>query len=148
MDKPALFLKVLRCSNNLMQKMTSITPSNVWFKKTDTQFSSDTLLRWASAFLNQMLSMKLSIRKYLSKILTRNIDHYEGFSQNYQRFRPFTAILSICNQRSLTNCTNYKQRHLVTQVLPDVYRDVHIFAPWSRCPVFRHMNNKLDLKSW
>ena len=45
--------------------------------------------------------MKLSIRKYFSKILTRNFDHYEGFSQNYQRPGPFTAIPSICNQRSL-----------------------------------------------
>jgi hypothetical protein len=28
--------------------------------------------------------------------------HCEGFSQNYQRSGPFTAIPSICNQRSLT----------------------------------------------
>ena len=68
-------LKVLRCSNNLMQRMTSIIP------------------------------IKLFIRKYFSKILNRNFDHCEGFSQNYQRWRPFTAIPSICNQRSLVEST-------------------------------------------
>ena len=47
--------------------------------------------------------MKLSIEKYFSKILARNFDHYEGFSQNYQWPSPFTAIPSICNQRSLAN---------------------------------------------
>ena len=42
--------------------------------------------------------MKLSIKKYFSKILTRNFDHYEGFRQSYQMIGPFTAIKSICNQ--------------------------------------------------
>ena len=45
--------------------------------------------------------MKLSIWKYFSKILNRYFDHCEGFSQNYRRWRPFTAIPSICNQRCL-----------------------------------------------
>ena len=47
--------------------------------------------------------MKLSIKKYFSKIWNRNFDHYEGFRQSYQMIGPFTAIPSICNQRSLTH---------------------------------------------
>ena len=39
--------------------------------------------------------------KLFSKILTRNFDPYEGFRQAYSRPGPFTAIPSICNQRSL-----------------------------------------------
>ena len=66
-------LKFLRCSNNQMQKMTSITPS-----------------------------IYETIHK---KVFFKNFDHYEGFSQNYQRPGPFTAIPSICNQRSLTQCS-------------------------------------------
>ena len=34
-------------------------------------------------------------------MLTRNFDPYEGFRQAYSRPGPFTAIPSICNQRSL-----------------------------------------------
>ena len=62
-------LKVLRCSNNLMQKMTSITPS---IYKTIHQ-----------------------------KVIFKNFDPYEGFRQAYTRPGPFTAIPSICNQRTL-----------------------------------------------
>ena len=68
-------LKVLRCSNNLMQKMTSITPS-----------------------------MKLSMRKYFSN-LTRNFDNYRGFRQSFIMVGPFTAIPSIGNQWSLIRAT-------------------------------------------
>ena len=35
--------------------------------------------------------------------MTRNFDPYEGFRQSYSRPGLFTAILSICNQRSLDN---------------------------------------------
>ena len=60
--------------------------------------------------------MKLSIRKYFSKILTRNFDHYEGFSQNYQGPCPFTAVSSICNQRSLRRSTNKHLWNALTTV--------------------------------
>ena len=49
--------------------------------------------------------MKLSIRKYFSKFLTRNVDHYEGFRQYFIMIGSFTAIPSICNQRSLVEPT-------------------------------------------
>ena len=49
--------------------------------------------------------MKLSIRKYFSINLTRNFDHHEGFRQYFIMIGPFTAIPSICNQRSLLRPT-------------------------------------------
>ena len=39
--------------------------------------------------------------------MTRNFDPYEGFRQAYSRPRPFTAIPSICNQRSLGHLSRY-----------------------------------------
>ena len=51
--------------------------------------------------------MKLSIRKYFSKLLTRNFDHYEGFRQYYIMIGSFTAIPSMCDQRSLNNLSNF-----------------------------------------
>ena len=63
LTKTLLFiLKFLRCSNNLMQIMTSITPS-----------------------------------------IYKTIHQKVIFRQAYSRPGPFTAIPSICNQRSLTN---------------------------------------------
>ena len=56
------------------------------------------------------LSIKLSIWKYFSKILTRNVDHYEGFWQSFTMIGPFTAIPSICNQRSLLYSNKISKR--------------------------------------
>ena len=39
---------------------------------------------------------KRSICKYFSKSLLRNLNHFQGFSQSYQRPGPFRAIPSIC----------------------------------------------------
>ena len=54
--------------------------------------------------------MKLSTRKYFSKILLRNFNHLQGFTPTYIMFGPFRAILSICNQRSLHHCTAQQAR--------------------------------------
>ena len=69
--KTMLFiLNVSWFSNNLMQKMTSITPS-----------------------MQKIVHLKI---KYLSEIWLQNLDDFQGFSQFYQRPGQFRAILSIC----------------------------------------------------
>ena len=80
---------------------------------------------------------------YLSRILTRNIGHYESFSQNYQRLGPFTATSSICNQSSLTYLTNLLSKGLFSPFYdaPDQmsiplkkiawYSFLEIFNRWS-----------------
>ena len=45
--------------------------------------------------------MKLSIWKYFSKSLLRNFHQFQGFRPSFLMSRPFTAIQSICNQRTL-----------------------------------------------
>ena len=52
------------------------------------------------AFLENT-NFKLSIWKYFSNFLTRNFHHYEEFKQSYKMIGPFTALPSICSQRSL-----------------------------------------------
>ena len=69
--------------------------------------------------------MKISIWKYFSQILLRNVHQFQGFRQAYKRPGPLRAIPSICNQRSFsrvpnkwTGCLleNEKQSHLYTLV--------------------------------
>ena len=45
--------------------------------------------------------------RFFGYLDTRNFDPYEGFRQAYSRPGPFTAIPSICNQRSLINTTKH-----------------------------------------
>ena len=61
-------LNVLCCKNNLMQKMTSITPP-----------------------IYKIIHLKIFFKN-----LASNFDHFQGFRQSYQRPGPFRAILSIC----------------------------------------------------
>ena len=78
--------------------------------------------------------MKLSIKKYFSKIWTRNFDHYEEFRQSYSRPGPFTAIPSICSQRSLIQSTYHLMRKLLKisfihfSGIPIIWESTHVQA--------------------
>ena len=60
---------------------------------------------------NNLMQKKASITPSIYETIHQKVffkkifDHYEGFSQNYQRPGTFTAIPSICNQMSLTQCS-------------------------------------------
>ena len=54
-----------------------------------------------------LLSMKLSIWKYFSKILLRNFHRFQGFRRSFLMSGPLRAIPSICNQRSLVKESLY-----------------------------------------
>ena len=74
LTKTLLFiLKVLWFSNNLMQKMTSLTHSIYYIIHLEVFF----------------------------KLFNRNFDHYEQFRQSLLMIGPYTAIPSIFNQKSL-----------------------------------------------
>ena len=53
---------------------------SVWFKTTDTQFSSDTLLRWVWVFLNQTLLSKNLLEKNLILEKSGDKDGYLNFN--------------------------------------------------------------------